>query len=84
MIGKVKCVWASCALLAVSSAAFAKDKDWSDKDANNDGKISRAEFITSAEETFSKADTNNDSTLSKEEIGKYSENMDYKHKDKSG
>jgi hypothetical protein len=67
MTGKFKYALAGCGLLLASSAAFA-NKDLKEKDANNDGRVSRAEYITAAEEKFSKMDANNDGVLAENEF----------------
>jgi hypothetical protein len=67
MTGKFKYVLAGCGLLLASSAALA-NKDLKEKDANNDGRVSRAEYITAAEEKFSKMDANNDGVLAENEF----------------
>jgi Ca2+-binding EF-hand superfamily protein len=67
MTGKFKYALAGCGLLMASSAALA-NKDLKEKDANNDGRVTRAEFITAAEEKFSKMDENNDGILAENEF----------------
>jgi hypothetical protein len=67
MTGKFNYVLAGCGLLIASSAAFA-NKDLQEKDANNDGRVTRAEYITAAEEKFSKMDENNDGVLAENEF----------------
>jgi hypothetical protein len=86
MTGKLKYAVAGCGLVLASSLALANqtDQKWEEKDANKDGRISRAEFITAAEEQFSSMDTNNDSVLSKNEINEYSEHVKDKSKEKNG
>jgi hypothetical protein len=68
MTGKFRYVLAGCGLLMASSAALAASKDLQEKDANNDGRVTRAEFITAAEEKFSKMDANNDGILAENEF----------------
>ncbi len=84
MTGKFKYALAGCGLLLAGSAFANLEEHWKDKDANNDGKVSRAEFITAAEENFSKMDTNNDSVLSENEFRNYKEHMKDRRKDKEG
>lgn len=81
MNGKFKYALVSCGLVLASTSALA-NKDWKDKDANNDGRVSRAEFITNAEEKFSEMDTNNDSVLSENEFERGMEYKKDKQKDK--
>ena len=81
MNDKLKYALAACGLITASSAVLA-DKQWEEKDANKDGRISRAEYITAAEENFSRMDTNNDSVLSQSEFEKGMEYKKDKHKKK--
>jgi hypothetical protein len=67
MTGKSKYIMAGCGLLMATSAAFA-NKDLQEKDANHDGRVTRAEYITAAEEKFSKMDENNDGVLAENEF----------------
>jgi hypothetical protein len=67
MTGKSKYIMAGCGLLMTASTAFA-NKDLQEKDANHDGRVTRAEFITAAEEKFSKMDENNDGILAENEF----------------
>jgi hypothetical protein len=78
---KLKYALVSCGLVLASTSALA-NKDWKDKDANNDGQVSRAEFISAAEEHFSKMDANNDSVLSKNEFDQHMEHKKDKYKEK--
>jgi hypothetical protein len=82
MTGKLKYAVAGCGLVLASSLAMANEQ-WKEKDANKDGRISRAEYITAAEEEFSSMDTNNDSVLSQNEIDEHNDHMKDKDKDKS-
>ncbi|HEX5056468.1 MAG TPA: hypothetical protein VFX02_08210 [Gammaproteobacteria bacterium] len=79
MTGKLKYAVTGCGLVLASSLALA-NQNWEEKDANKDGRISRAEFITAAEEEFSSMDTNNDSVLSQNEFDEHSEHMQDKYK----
>ena len=47
------------------------DKMFEKKDANSDGVISKAEFMSSAEKKFAKMDADNNGSLTKEEVKKY-------------
>jgi hypothetical protein len=82
MTGKFKCALIGCGLVLASTPALA-NKDWKEKDTNNDGRVSRAEFITDAEEKFSQMDTNNDSVLSENEFERHMEYKKDKKKDKN-
>jgi hypothetical protein len=77
MAGKFRYVLAGCGLLLASSAALA-NKDFKDKDANNDGRVTRAEFIAAAEEKFSKMDANNDGILVENEFREHEHEHDAK------
>lgn len=82
MTGKLKYALVGCGLVLASAPALA-NKDWKEKDANNDGKVSRAEFITNAEQKFSDMDTNNDSVLSENEFQEHKEYKKDRSKDKN-
>ena len=81
-MGKLKYALAGCGLLMASSVGLAMEDKWKEKDSNSDGRISRAEFIASAEEHFSKMDTNNDSVLSENEFKEHKEHKKDKSQDK--
>jgi hypothetical protein len=81
MTGKLKCALIGCGLVLASTPALA-NKDWKEKDANNDGRVSRAEFITDAEQKFSQIDTNNDSILSQNEFEEYMKHKKEKRKER--
>lgn len=81
MTGKLRCALLGCGLVLASTSALA-NKDWKEKDANNDGRISRAEYITNAEEKFSQMDTNNDSVLSQNEFEQHMEQEKDKRQEK--
>lgn len=83
MTGKLKYTLAGCGLLMASSAALANKDDWKEKDANSDGRVSRAEFITAAEQKFSEMDANNDSVLSENEFREHHQHKKDKHKDRN-
>jgi Ca2+-binding EF-hand superfamily protein len=82
MTGTLKYALAGCGLLMATSA-FA-NKDLQDKDANNDGRVSRAEFITAAEEKFSKMDANNDGVLAENEFREHKDEKKAGKKDQQG
>ena len=54
------------------------------KDANSDGVISKAEFVTYAEGKFAKMDADSNGSLSKEEVKNYWTAKKKKHKKDSG
>lgn len=81
MTGKFRCALIGCGLVLASTPALA-NKEWKEKDANNDGRVSRAEYITEAEEKFSQMDTNNDSVLSQNEFEQHMERKKKENKER--
>ncbi|HEY3486436.1 MAG TPA: hypothetical protein VGL10_00080 [Gammaproteobacteria bacterium] len=81
MIGKMRYVLIS-GLFVVSSAALA-NQDWKDKDENHDGRVTRAEFMSAAEEKFAKMDTDSNGAISEDEMKAHKEDMKGKRKDRS-
>lgn len=59
-----------------------KDKMFENLDANGDGAISKAEFLTNAEERFSKMDADGDGSITKEEGKAFHDAMKEKWKSK--
>jgi hypothetical protein len=80
MTGKLHYILLGCSLLAVSSVALANKGDWKDKDTNDDGMVSRAEFMAAAEDKFKKMDDNNDGSITESE---FKEDKSDKKSDKS-
>ena len=58
------------------------DKMFEKKDANSDGVISKAEFMTHVEKKFAKMDADGNGSLTKEEVKNYWAAKKDKHKEK--
>ena len=55
-------------VLFCSAISFAADSDFNKIDTNNDGKISKKEYMDAVTKTFNKIDKNKDGSLTKDEL----------------
>lgn len=87
-----KLILASALIFAASTAVQANEHEggkcawkkgnhsWMDKaDTNNDGTLTKAEFMASNEEFFKKLDANNDGSVTKEERSAHHDKMKAEH-----